>query len=188
MMNKGFTLLETLVAVAILMITIASAFGLAPEGLMGARFAKNQTTATYLAQEALEVVRNMRDNAMFFSPDTSDPYHWLSNVSHCIDIKCTVDPIEERLEPCSDTCPPVKSVKTIDGGIAYGNGRLFSTDSSAQDTIFTREITLKKTFNTLIGRDDTEAVVTVKVSWKEGRVTKVTEISESIFDWWTFTK
>jgi len=186
--NRGFTLLETLVAVTIMMIAIASAFGLAPEGLVGARFAKNQTTATYLTQEALEVVHNMRDNAMFFSPDPSDPMNWLSGVAHCIDRACTVNPVEDKLDVCSGPCRPLISIETVDGGRAYGNGLLFESHSSAQETIFTRQVSLKKILNSIIGRDDTEVLMTVRVSWKEGRVTKVTEVSETLFDWWTFTK
>src|SRR3989344_2363041 len=187
--QSGFTLLETLVAIAILMIAIASAFGLAPEGLVGARFAKNQTTATYLAQEGLEVVHNMRDNAMFFAPNPDDPMNWLVNVSQCINRKCTVNPIEEKLDICpGDKCPPIQSIHTLDGSIAYGNGQVFSSDSTVQGTIFTREVSLTKVFNDTISRDDTEAVLTVKVSWKEGRVTKTTEISETLFDWWSYSK
>lgn len=186
--QKGFTLLETLVAVAIMMIAIASAFGLAPEGLVGARFAKNQTTATYLAQEGLEVVHNIRDNAMLFSPDPTNPLNWLRGFTQCIGRQCTVNAIEDTVDVCPSVCPPVQSIQTIDGGIAYGNGQLFSSDSTVQNTIFTRSIIVKKVPNSTIGRDDTEATVLVKVSWKEGRVTKVTSISENIFDWWTYTK
>ncbi|HEY4493091.1 MAG TPA: prepilin-type N-terminal cleavage/methylation domain-containing protein [Candidatus Paceibacterota bacterium] len=186
--QQGFTLLETLVALAIMMIAIASAFGLAPEGLVGARFAKNQTAATYLAQEGLEIVHNMRDSAMFFAPNLANPDNWLINISGCIGRKCVVNPVEEKLEVCGSSCPPLQSVQTLDGGLAYGNGLIFASDSTVQNTIFTREITVTKVRNEIIGRDDTEAVITVKVSWKEGRVTKVTEISETLFDWWTFTK
>ncbi|MEK7535858.1 MAG: type II secretion system protein [Patescibacteria group bacterium] len=187
-LKTGFTLLETLVAISIMMVAISSAFGLAPEGLVGARFAKNQTVATYLAQEGLEIVHNMRDNAMFFAPNTSDPLNWLINIKQCINNNCTVNPIEEKLEVCTGTCPSLKSIQTVDGGKAYGNGTLFTTDSSVQDTIFTRSVRVKQVFNKSIDRDDTEATITVTVGWREGRVNKKTEISENLFDWYTFTK
>jgi len=188
--KKGFTLLEALVAIAILMMAIGSAFALAPQGLTGSRFARNQTTATYLAQEGLEVVHNMRDNAMFFAPNTADPLNWLAYVSACIDKLCTVNAIEEKLEVCGGSCPPLLSIQTPEGGVAYGNGPLFSTDPTVQTTIFTRSVTLHKILNRTIGptRDDTEASVIVRVTWKEGNLTKVTEVKETLFDWWTFTK
>ncbi len=183
----GFTLLETIVAVAILMVAIGSAFGLAPEGLVGARFAKNQTTATYLAQEVLESIHNARDNAMYFSP-SEDPLNWLSGFAQCIGVKCTINAIDLVFTPCSATCPPLKAVTTSDGGSAYGNGGFFDSDPSVVSTIFTRSVTVQKVQNTTIGRDDTEALVTVSVTWKEGSVTKDTRIEDTIFDWWTYNK
>lgn len=186
--KAGFTLLETLVAVAILMISISSAFALAPEGLSGSRFAKNQTTATYLAQEALEVVHNSRDNKMLFSPNSSNALNWLDNVKQCLDKLCTVNPITLDLDVCTKACPPLKTIKSVDDSITYGNGVIFDTDSSSQTSIFTRTVTIQKVPNTTIGNNDTEAKVTVRVSWKEGIISKNTEVSENIFDWWTYNK
>jgi prepilin-type N-terminal cleavage/methylation domain-containing protein len=186
--SSGFTLLETLVAVAILMISISSAFSLAPEGLAGSRFAKNQTTATYLAQEALEIVRSNRDNKMIHSQDTADPLNWLAKVSQCIDELCTVNPINLDMDQCSGSCPPVRTLlDTVNDSLIYGNGQYFE---SAQNSIFTRTVTIKKVLNKTIGptRDDTEIKVTVRVTWKEGVISKNTEVSEYLFDWATWNK
>ncbi|HEY4515244.1 MAG TPA: prepilin-type N-terminal cleavage/methylation domain-containing protein [Candidatus Paceibacterota bacterium] len=186
--KSGFTLLETLVAIAILMISIASAFSLAPEGISGARFAKNQTVATYLAQEALEVAHNLRDNSMLFSPNQADPLSWLGGLSQCIDKLCTVNPITLELNLCSGSCPPVKIITGVDGSYTYGNGTIFDFDPNPRNSIFTRTVTVKNKMNSTIGRDDTEAKITVKVTWKEGIITKSTEISTELFDWWTYSK
>lgn len=189
--QKGFTLLETLVAVAIIMVAIGSAFGLAPEGLIGARFARNQTIATYLAQEALEITHNARDNAMFFGPDSSDPLNWLSGISQCINRACTVSAVNATVEPCptGTGCLPLRVRLAPDGSSIFENSTDL-IDPNTQPSIFTREIMVKKVLNNTIGvdRDDTEVLVTAKVSWKEGIVTKKTEVSESLFDWYTFTK
>lgn len=187
--SRGFTLLETLVAIAIMMVAIGSAFGLAPEGLVGARFVRNQTTATYLAQEGLELLRNMRDNAMFFAPNQGDPLNWLSAVSDCIDRDCLIDAVDENLETCDfKGCPPLLYATVKDGGIVYGNTQFLRTDPDARQSIFTRTIRIKKVFNQQIDRDDTEALVTVKVSWQEGSLSKVTVLNDTLFDWWTFSK
>ncbi|HEY4505039.1 MAG TPA: type II secretion system protein [Candidatus Paceibacterota bacterium] len=186
--EKGFTLLETLVAVAIMMIAIGSAFGLAPEGLVGVRFAKNQTTATYLAQEAMEVARNIRDNSMFFSGDSSDPTNWLNGLLECENRLCTIDTIKRQVEPCLTECPPLFVRLSSNGSLVYENYNRVTTAENSKQSIFTREITIKKKDNSVIGRDDTEAVLTVKVRWKEGISTKTTEINETLFDWWTFNK
>src|SRR3989338_6006412 len=182
--REGFTLLETLVAVAILMIAVGSAFGLAPQGLMGARFAKNQTTANYLAQDALEAVNNIRDNSMFFSPDPSNPYNWLSGLSECEGKNwCVIDSVNNLVTQCPGTglaaaCPPLDMIQTDDGGVAYGNGPLFSKDPTVQNSIFTRKFNIQNVPNDIIapGNVDTEALVTVRVEWKEGKLNRQTQI------------
>ena len=62
-MKGGFTLVETLVAILILVVALGALFTLASGALYSVRASRNQTTATYLAQESMDYVRNMRDNA-----------------------------------------------------------------------------------------------------------------------------
>lgn len=61
-MNKGFTLLEVLVAVAILAIGIGALVALVAASLASIPISKQKFIATYLAQEGIEVVRNIRDS------------------------------------------------------------------------------------------------------------------------------
>lgn len=57
----GFTLLETLVAVSLLMMAIIGPLTIAQKSVKTATYTKNRTTAYYLAQDALEYLRNVRD-------------------------------------------------------------------------------------------------------------------------------
>ncbi|MBU6214575.1 prepilin-type N-terminal cleavage/methylation domain-containing protein [Patescibacteria group bacterium] len=59
---KGFTLIEALVAVAIIAIAISAPLYTASRSMIVASNAKNQLVASYLAQEGIEYVRMMRDN------------------------------------------------------------------------------------------------------------------------------
>lgn len=59
--NRGFTLVETLVAIAIIMVAITGPYASAVQTITAARIAQNYTTATFLAQEGVEVVRAERD-------------------------------------------------------------------------------------------------------------------------------
>lgn len=61
--KKGFTLVETLVAILILVVAISALFTLASNSLFSVRSAKNQSTALYLAQEAMDYIRSTRDDA-----------------------------------------------------------------------------------------------------------------------------
>ena len=60
-LKDGFTVLETLVADFVLSIAIAATLAAASTGLQSSFYAKDQITAYYLAQEAIEVITNIRD-------------------------------------------------------------------------------------------------------------------------------
>lgn len=63
--EEGFTIIETLVAITILMIAIAGPMTIAQKGLNASKYARDQTTATYLAQDAIEFVKNRLDGSVF---------------------------------------------------------------------------------------------------------------------------
>lgn len=63
--QKGYSLVEVLVAVSILLIAIVGPLTIASKGLKNASSAKSQNTAFFLAQEGLEaVVKAREDNAL----------------------------------------------------------------------------------------------------------------------------
>ncbi|MFH0804355.1 MAG: type II secretion system protein, partial [Candidatus Zambryskibacteria bacterium] len=59
--NKGFTVLESIVAIAILSLSVSGAFSAVTQSLSQATIAKDEIRAFYLAQEAIEIIRNKRD-------------------------------------------------------------------------------------------------------------------------------
>lgn len=61
--NRGFTLIETMVAVSILTLSVAGPLFTASRAIVASVTARDQLTASYLAQEGIEYVRAMRDNA-----------------------------------------------------------------------------------------------------------------------------
>lgn len=60
--NSGFTLVETLVAIFIMLIAIVAPMSIASQSLAAARNAQDNVISFYLAQEGIELVRNIRDN------------------------------------------------------------------------------------------------------------------------------
>lgn len=60
MKNKGFTIIETLVAITILMIAVAGPLTIAQKSLMASIYARDQIVASYLAQEVMEEYKNSK--------------------------------------------------------------------------------------------------------------------------------
>ncbi|MEK7184741.1 MAG: prepilin-type N-terminal cleavage/methylation domain-containing protein [Patescibacteria group bacterium] len=70
MQNGGFTIIETLVAITILMISIAGPLTIAQKGLTASIYARDQITASYLSQELMEKIKN--DKRSIWSTIVSD--------------------------------------------------------------------------------------------------------------------
>lgn len=60
-MKNGFTLVEALIAISILIIGILSGFILVTRALYNVSVIQDRLTASFLAQEGIELVRNIRD-------------------------------------------------------------------------------------------------------------------------------
>lgn len=63
--RKGFTLIETLFAILIFSAALISLMTIAGRGISATNTSREQIVAHYLAQEGLEVVRNVRDSSVF---------------------------------------------------------------------------------------------------------------------------
>jgi len=59
--NRGFTLIEVVIAVSILTIGVLAAFNVVQNITIYSKLTSSRLTATYLAQEGIELVRNQRD-------------------------------------------------------------------------------------------------------------------------------
>lgn len=92
--EKGFTLVETLVAVGILMIAISAPLTLIRQSLTSADAAKNNITAENLARDALEYVKNVRDTNL-----RNNLGAWTTGLEKCLDKTCTVDTVVNVSNP-----------------------------------------------------------------------------------------
>ncbi|MFA5791799.1 MAG: prepilin-type N-terminal cleavage/methylation domain-containing protein [Candidatus Paceibacterota bacterium] len=63
----GFTLVETLVSVSIFSMSILGLLTILSQGISDTGYAKKKIIASYLAQEGIEYIRNMRDTFVLFS-------------------------------------------------------------------------------------------------------------------------
>jgi hypothetical protein len=60
-MNKGFTMLEMIITVFVLITGILASYYLFSQIMVATSVASSRLTAAYLAQEGIEIIRNMRD-------------------------------------------------------------------------------------------------------------------------------
>jgi len=165
--SRGFTLIETLVAISVLLLSLAGPLTLAVQSLNSAYYARDQITAFYLAQEAVEYVRAVRDqNYLSTKP-------WLTSLDgvggdNCIDAECTVNFPDFTHATCSGTCGPVLLNKAT--GL-YG-------DDTGDASIYTRTLRLE----TIEGVDN-EVIIRVNVSWLSRGLTRQFTITEHMLNW-----
>jgi prepilin-type N-terminal cleavage/methylation domain-containing protein len=169
--ERGFTIVESLVAITILVLVITGATSAIQVGISSYIFSKNQIIAFYLAQEGFEQIRNIRDENSLRGQD------WLTNLSAnssdpCFfGNACIVDPvltsIPTRCNSGPGNCPILK--QDINTGF-------FGYDPAWSDTIFRREILLTQINNN-------EVSILVTVDWSKGIITRQFRARENILNW-----
>jgi prepilin-type N-terminal cleavage/methylation domain-containing protein len=73
--NSGFTLVETLIAISIFSVSIIAFMSILGGGISDTSYVKTKIIASYLAQEGIEYVRNMRDNYVLYTNDTGHTWN-----------------------------------------------------------------------------------------------------------------
>jgi prepilin-type N-terminal cleavage/methylation domain-containing protein len=201
--KAGFTLVETLIAISILIISISGPLVIISQALKSSYYARDEITAFYLAQEAVEFIRNQRDinglravSGVYYS-DT-----WLNSVGWDITIPSTpvnlVNPYKAsskkaelvidagvyKLKQCvlsgGTKCPALK----YDGNGTYAYGDILAPSNSN----FTREIIMTEPPpsppTSGYGASNTrELIVFVRVSWTTGSHTNNVTLREHITNW-----
>ncbi len=131
--KKGFTLVETLVAITMLTITIASTMGLVQASLASNSYSQQQITANYLAGEAIEYIRNIRDT------NIRNNNSWLTNIPlSCFDeAGCAIDTVNQSISACVSTCNTLLLDTSSSGYYQYQSG----DESSFRRTVNIETIT-----------------------------------------------
>ncbi len=159
--NKGFTLIETFVAVTILLLAVTGPLYLVTKGLAISRSVKGQITAAYLAQEAVEYIRNARDTNVLGG------VNWLNGLAVCVGGKCVIDSPEQNIASCGGACPVLK----------YNSASKLYGYNSGEDSIFRRETQINKINPTR------EAEIVVDVFWTEGSNNRQFTVKEYLLNW-----
>lgn len=129
--GRGFTLIETLVAISLLSVAIVAPMTLVSQSLKSAYYARDQVTAYNLAQEGIEAVRAIRDGNILVNALTGANVDLLTGIavdgqSFVIDARNN-----EIWTTCTDT--PLKTDGTL-----YGHGTDPCTQNGADGWTPTR--------------------------------------------------
>jgi Tfp pilus assembly protein PilV len=109
--HKGYSLVEVMVAITILMLSILGPITIAVKSYQSAQYARQQTTAFFLAQEGITAVNTIRNNsaATGYTDASFDPWAWTSDplISACFTASgCGMDFRDESIMSnvvrCSD--------------------------------------------------------------------------------------
>jgi prepilin-type N-terminal cleavage/methylation domain-containing protein len=187
--QKGFTLVESLVAIAILVLVITGAFSAAQTGISSSTISKEQIVAFYLAQEQIEAIRNIRDensiNGIYWLAGIDTPSNGCNTPNGCyVDVACWfwrnhggcqngLNVINACSSGSGNNCPVLsqnistKAYKYMPAGT-----------SGWVQTNFRPKVEIQNT-----GGAANALTVLVTVTWTKGNITRDFKIRENIFDW-----
>lgn len=189
--KKGFTLVETLVAISIFTTSILALTSVLANGISNTGFAKRKIIASYLAQEGVEYIRNMRDTYVVYDT-TSSQNGWNAfntkiaggvyplGTSICASGSgCYFDDKDlyysNQAQPiinipvyaCSGVCPHL---------FYHATTGKYNYDNSGTNSVYTRKITVSQT-------STYETKITSTVSWTQGSGSQNVTFSLSLFNW-----
>ncbi len=158
--SRGFTLIEVIVAAAILGVGLIPAFLQANSALTLSDTVKNSLTASYLAQEGVEVMRALRDENWF-----------------------ATQPFDQGFEVCNAGCQ-VQWNSTWESDAPQQLGDIpLKLDAAGlyqyatgTDTTFRRTVTTTKL-------SAYEEKVVVTVTWRDRAGDKRFDVEDHLYDW-----
>lgn len=194
-LSRGFTLVETLVAVAVLTTSIAGPFVAIQAAINAGYVSRDQLAATMLAQEGIEYVRSVRDgNYLYRVQNPLSTRSWFygldgtdgngnpqSGALNCVDptpgvgtqIRCLVDPFgTPNAQLCAalgtGTCTPLN----VSSAGIY-------TYAAGTPTRFTRAVTMEA----ISGSPLTDMRVVVTVTFVSAHKPYTVRIEEVLYNW-----
>lgn len=183
--ERGFTLVETLIALAIFSVSILGLMTVLGQGISDTTYVKKKNTAAYLAQEGIEYIRNIRDTYVLYSADGSvgwDAFKTklISSPAKChIDNGCYFD--DQNLGDYSNQEQPIAGIFMIECGATCAS--LLYDSSTGKYNYVTGENSgfIRKINVDLISGD--ELGISSTVFWTQGSGTYYMTFSENLFRW-----
>jgi hypothetical protein len=167
--KKGFTLLEATIGIFIIVVGLVGGISAVLQIVSLSSFSSARLTAAYLAQEGIEIIRNVRDG------------NWLEART------ATSTPWDEGLTGCSSGCIADYNhsygPNTTDPAFHAFSGQYLNLGSSGfygygagNQTNFQRKIIIQKP-------DANRLEVTVEITWSERGKSYAFSAQENLYNW-----
>ena len=172
---KGFTLIELLIAIFVLSVGMLGAYVAIQKSASIASYSYNRLIAAYLAQEGIEIVRNVKDTNLL-EDFANPPVLWnegldaniyqaqYSSITNCTDLG-------PSLLPCSSCDDFTQLAFLMKGNNCYYNY------ADGVNTIFKRKVSIIK-----VGEDELDIAATVY--WKDGTQIREFKAWDKFYNWW----
>lgn len=158
--ERGFTMIEMIAAIFIVTVGVIGIFILIQQTISFITISSSRLVAFYLAQEGIEIVRNIRDSNILKIHQEIEGVEWDTGLTDC-DLGCEAD-YDDWILVSND-----RYLK-IDGG--------FYNYDLGNDTRFKRKI--------IIIPDSDVLSVSVEVSWQERNRTHQVTTKENLYCWY----
>ncbi len=166
--KKGFTIVEALVAIFILVVSVTALMGVVSQSIFTSGYTKNKAVAISLAQEGIELVRNIQDSALLAGEYQTFEVFAGSFFMPCVynEGMCTIEPLSLDMSSCPNAvCPPLRVSNT--GYFNYSVG---------DESNFTRSIEV-------VWTGQNSGRVTSRVEWLQGSTLREVVYEEDLFLW-----
>ncbi len=161
--QRGFTLIEVMIATMVLTVGVLGTYALVSRVITATSVSVSQLTASYLAQEGLELVRNARDTN-FLRIRQGEEIEWTDGLLSC-SAGCEVDYNDAAFD-------------SYQGRFLKATGSFYAYDSG-EDTKFKREVTITQPSANALE-------IFVDVSWQDrGNISREVQAADKLYNWYT---
>ncbi len=179
--RSGFTLVETLIAVSIFTVSLLGIMSVLASSISNTTYTKQKMVATYLAQEGVEYVRNMRDTYIFYTSN-GDWNGFTGKLSSCgVGSECGLN--TSLFSNLADANLIKKCVDSPNICKVYLNNGSYNTNSTGTDSGFTRKIWMTKADGLPFINSVNEVKIYSRVDWTQGSGKYNMTFSENLFNW-----
>ena len=168
---RAFTLVETLVAITVILTALVGPLYAVQQSLAVSRAARDQLVASSLAQEAVEYVRYVRDSNFLNVLKNGSANSWMHGLdgtggsTNCMSAPCVIDPTQATV---SRTITPLYLSAT----------GLYNQAGSGTVTRFTRTVQLAQ-----VAGSPAEMTVTVTVTWTQLGQSRTVTVVDRLHNW-----